>query len=182
MVETFMLPSTGIGFAPAIILVVIAGGAALHYFFPRQGLPKLNKGSAVGIVLALLVGGGLAATFLNPSAPTIAVGPGQVSISAQVIGTMSFQATDMKQACTQTVGSGLLASMFKQSGTNYGNYNVGTYSLDNGATAYVVSDNPSNVVVELDSGLYLVLGPPSSNFTGFVSYFSENVLPVTSCS
>jgi hypothetical protein len=181
-VETFLLPSNGIGLVPTILLIVVAVVAAIHFFFPRESQPRLNKGLAAAIVVSLLVAGGLAANLLNPSASSITVGQGQVSINMQGVGSMSFTAAEMKQAYVQNVGEGVLASMFKQVGTNVGDYNVGTFSLRNGATAYVVSDDASNVVVELNNGAYVVMGPPSDNFTAFVGYFSENVLQVANTS
>lgn len=181
METTFMLPSNGIGLAPTVILIVVGLGAAFHFFFPRQSQPKLNRGLAIGIVVSLLAGGALAANFLNPNPPAITIGQGEVSINTQVpgVGAMSFSSADMKEAYVQSMGSGVLASMSKEIGTNMGDYNVGTFVLGNGATAYVVTDAANNVVVALNDGSYLVLGPPSNNFTGFVNLFSEDVMQVS---
>ena len=50
---------------------------------------------------------------------------------------------------------------------------VGIFTLGNGATAYVVSNNSTDLIIQLNSGEYVVLG--TSNINALATSFSNSV-------
>ncbi len=180
--ETFTVSGSGFGLGLLIIVfVVIGAGIAAYLFVPRASKPRLRDVRTMSLVFVILLAFGVSIFFANPTPITITIQQGKVTLSAGAAdgGTNSFLSTEVVQAYADTLGNGVLASISKQYGTNLGNYNVGVFTLSNGATAYVASDNVNNIVVELKDGTYFVFGPPQSNFTSFVSYFSQEIVPVS---
>ena len=64
-------------------------------------------------------------------------------------------------------------TLSKQHGTNYDHFNVGVFTLGNGATAYVISNNSTDLIIQLTSEKYLVLG--TSNTNALATSFSQSV-------
>ena len=154
--------------------MLIAAGVA--FLIRYRKTPKRLKGP----IGALLVGAILLATSFVVSGggggSTIVIRQGSISVSGQFIGNETYPSTDIKTAFVDNVNAGSLTLSNRDYGTALGNYNEGVYTLSNGATAHVVSANQTDLVIELDSGLYLVLG--TSNTNALVSDFAANVAPV----
>jgi hypothetical protein len=90
-------------------------------------------------------------------------------------GNLNFTASEITSAYVGQIGSGNL-TLSKQQGTNYGDFNVGVFTLGNGATAYVVSNNSTDLVIQLNTGDYLILG--TSNTNALAQKFSQSVYQV----
>ncbi|MGA3059500.1 MAG: hypothetical protein ABSD92_03930 [Candidatus Bathyarchaeia archaeon] len=92
-------------------------------------------------------------------------------------GNMNITANKIVSAFVGQVGSGNL-TLSKQHGTNYDHFNVGIFTLGNGDTAYVVSNNSTDLVIQLNSGEYVILG--TSNTEVLATSFSQSVYPIES--
>jgi hypothetical protein len=90
-------------------------------------------------------------------------------------GNLNFTASEITSAYVGQIGSGNL-TLSKQHGTNYGDFNVGVFTLGNGATAYVVSNNSTDLIIQLNTGDYLILG--TSNTNALAQKFSQSVYQV----
>jgi hypothetical protein len=66
----------------------------------------------------------------------------------------------------------------RQVGTDYGNINIGIFTLGNNATAYVLSTNSTDLIIQLNNGQYMILG--TSNTNALATSFSQNVYPLKS--
>lgn len=153
----------------AVIIVVIVGVSVI--IFKRGPQRKLS----IVIVVAVLVVTIAIVFFLVPVSPsTITINQGQISVSGSPFGTKTYTSSNVEKAYIAEIGNGNL-TISRTAGTSLGSYHEGDYSL-NGATAYVISTNSTNLVVELTGGSYLVLSP--LNFDNFVSVFSANIAPV----
>lgn len=85
---------------------------------------------------------------------------------------MNITSGQIQSTYVGEVGSGNL-TISKQHGTNIGDFDVGVFTLGSGATAYVVSDNSTSLVLHLYSGAYVVVG--TSDTSALVAAFSESV-------
>lgn len=128
------------------------------------------------IILAIVIMGGMLGFFhFRTEAPaTITVGNGYVQISSPETGTMNFSSSQISGAFVSQIGSGNL-SLIRQHGFNNGTTRIGVFTTENGATAYVVSSLPTDLVIKLTSGNYLIVG--ASNFTEMVTMFHNEVYP-----
>lgn len=171
--ETFsvVLPSI-----PPIWIGLVALAVVIAVVMLSRGRTKNNIIGAIVVLIIIGASAGLVYYVSNSRPATIAVESGQFTISAQQIGTYTYTSAEIQNAYVTNLGSGVLSSVSRQHGYESSGYNVGVYTLSGGKTAYVISENNTNLVVQLDSGMYLVLSP--ANFTTFVNYFSENVSPV----
>lgn len=84
----------------------------------------------------------------------------------------------LRQAYVGQIDSGNL-TLSKQTGTNAGNLNLGLFTFGNGHTAYVISDNPTDLIIQLNNnGNYVILG--TSNTTSLAASFSQYVYQLKS--
>jgi hypothetical protein len=144
-----------------------------------------NKYVAVvaGIVLIVL-GGGLLCVWYTPSTVTVDSGYMNVQFSGVspdlpgvpfVSGNKNVTSDEIADAFVGQVGSGDF-TLDKQYGSNAGDVNVGVFTLGNGATAYVATVNATNLIIELNSGQYVIVG--NSNTQALADSFSQNVYPL----
>ena len=154
-----------------IVVVIVVIAVVLVIIFKRGPQRKLS----IVIVVAVLISTIAIVFLLVPVSPsTITINQGQMSVSGSPFGTKSYTSSSIEKAYIAEIGKGNL-TISRTAGTSLGSYHEGDYSL-NGASAYVISTNSTNLVVELTGGSYLVLSPP--NFDSFISVFSANIAPV----
>jgi hypothetical protein len=114
--------------------------------------------------------------FFESNQPsTITIGSGYVYVRSPGFGgagNMNITANEVASAYVGQIGSGNL-TLSKQHGTNYDHVNVGIFTLGNGKTAYVVSNNSTDLVIQLNSGEYVILG--TSNTDVLAQAFSQSV-------
>jgi hypothetical protein len=116
--------------------------------------------------------------FVSNTPSTITVGSGYVNIQSPSFngaGNMNITANKIASAYVGQIGSGNL-TLSKQHGTNYDHFNVGIFTLGNGSKAYVVSNNSTNLIIELNNGEFVILG--TSNTNGLAVSFSHSVYPL----
>jgi hypothetical protein len=90
-------------------------------------------------------------------------------------GNINFPANSVASAYVGPIGSGNL-TLSKQHGTNYDDFNVGIFTLGNGMIAYVVSNNSTDRIIQLNTGEYVILG--TSNTNALALSFSQSVYPL----
>jgi hypothetical protein len=88
---------------------------------------------------------------------------------------MNITTNKIASAYVGQIGSGNL-TLSKQHGTNYDHFNTGIFTLGNGDTAYVVSSNSTDLIIQLNSGEYVILG--TSNTFALATSFSQSVYPL----
>ncbi len=155
----------------AIGPIILVGAAFMSI---RRGASR--KQFFAMIVTAIVILGGMMVFFhYRTEAPaTITVGNGYIQISSPETGTMNFSSSLISGDFVSQIGSGNL-SLVRQHGFNNGTTRIGVFTLGNGATAYVVSSLPTDLIVKLTTGKYLIVG--ASNFTEMVTMFHNEVYP-----
>lgn len=193
MSESFSVGLSGSALLiPIVVILVLAVVALIIMFAPKlnYSLGQKSSGSTpkrpsrkvraagvviivvIGVVVLLLSGVGLPAS--------ISVNTGSVQLSAPPYLGATVGASQIRGAYVGTLGIGNLTLGLRQFGVSAGSYNVGTFSLPNGANADVLAGGNQVLVVSLKDGSFLILGP--SDFAHFVSVFSTEVFPVSGAS
>jgi hypothetical protein len=179
-VEQFTVqPPLGLGLLPLIGLVV-TGVVLIVLAFATGRRAKTIRGTFVLLIITgfAVIGLGIWLFFSGSGSSTITIGSGYVSVTSSGFsgtGNLNFTASEITSAYVGQIGSGNL-TLSKQHGTNYGDFNVGVFTLGNGATAYVVSNNSTDLIIQLNTGDYLILG--TSNTNALAQKFSQSVYPV----
>ncbi len=171
--------------AVGIAFVVISFSSRIVNAIPSFSLTGRRAGNKYRYLLCgvVLIVSMMAAyfTFYMPSTVTVGSGYVAVHFSALPIPFVgedkNFTSNEIAAAFVGQVGSGEF-TLDKQSGANAGATNIGVYKLGNGATAYVASTNSTDLIIQLNSGQYLILG--TSNTEALAASFSQNVHPLNS--
>lgn len=177
----------------AIVVGIIAVGVIFIVLgvlgkFRAIGISILNGkyGGIIGGIILIALALGLFFVYYAPS--TITVGSGYVNVQFAgfspnlpfipfLSGNKNITTSEIANAFVGEIGSGDF-SLDKQSGFNLGNVNVGVFTLGNGATAYVASNNSTDLIIQLNNGQYVILG--TSNTNVLAASFSQNVYPLKS--
>ena len=173
----------------AVGIIILAGSlfsrpleAPKLYSFGRVGVPvgKGTRRAAFIIAGIILIGTGVGTYALVGLPSTITVGSGYVYIQSPPLGTGNINVTSSEIASLYVaqIGSGNLTLSTRQWGVSIGNLNLGVFTLGNGKTAHVVSNNPTDLIIQLNNGQYIILG--TSNTAALASSFSQNVYPLKS--
>jgi hypothetical protein len=141
----------------------------------------INKGvftKMIVLFVALLMAGAII-TFTTGSggASKIEVGPHFIAINAQFIGSKNYTSSEIMYAYVENINSGNLTLGNRIEGSGLESYSEGIFTLSNGQTAYVIDISAIVLIVHLQNGNALVLGP--SNTTALANYFNKNVFPVS---
>jgi len=178
-VEQFTVqPSSSIG-TIALIIMVVTGVAILILALTtgRQAKTVRRTFIALLVIGIAVIGLGVGLFYATGTPSTITVGSGYVSIQSPSFngaGNLNVPSNQIASAYVGQIGSGNL-TLSKQYGTNYDHFNVGIFTLGNGATARVVSNNSTDLIIQLNSGGYVVLG--TSNTKALATSFSNSVYP-----
>ena len=168
----------------AVGIIILAGGlfsrpleAPKLFPYGRVGVGRGTRRAAFIIAGIILIGTGVGLYALGGLPSTITVGSGYVNIQSPPLGTGNINVTssEIASAYVAQIGSGNLTLSTRQWGVSIGNLNLGVFTLGNGKTANVVSNNPTDLIIQLNNGQYLILG--TSNTTALASSFSQNVYP-----
>jgi len=176
-VEQFTVqPSSSIG-TIALIILVVTGVALLILALTTGRRAKTVRRTFIALLVIgiAIIGLGVGLFYATSTPSTITVGTGYVSIvspSFNGAGNLKVTSNQIVSAYLGQIDSGNL-TLSKQHGTNYDHFNVGVFTLGNGATAYVVSNNSTDLIIQLTSGKYLVLG--TSNTNALATSFSQSV-------
>ena len=140
---------------------------------------------AAVLTVVLIVAIVFAVWDLNPNANySLSCGPGFMDVTAPSFSTTPFIAgykhitqSEITTAFVGQIGSGNF-TLNKRHGTSVGDIHVGIFTLGNGATAYVASDNSTSLIIQLNSGEYVIVGTPNTD--AFAKTFSHEVYPLNS--
>lgn len=134
----------------------------------------------IGGIVLVAVAIGLLFVYYEPS--TITVGSGYMDVHFSgyspdlpipfLSGDKNITSNEVANAFVDQIGSGDF-TLDKQSGLNLGTVNVGSFKLGNGATAYIASNNSTDLIIQLTNGQYIILG--NSNTETLAASFSQNV-------
>ena len=148
--------------------------------YGRVGIGRGTRRAAFIIGGIILIGTGVGLYALGGIPSTVIVGSGYVYIQSPPLGTGNINVTssEIASAYVGQIGSGNLTLSTRQWGVGIGNLNLGIFTLGNGHTAYVISDNPTDLIIQLNNGKYVVLG--TSNMTAIAESFSHSVFHLNS--
>jgi len=182
-VEQFTVqPSASLATSIALILVVTGIVVLLLAFFTGRRSKRVRATFVAMLVIGLVTTGFGVFSFFDFSSPsTITVGTGYVSIQSSGFGgagNLNVTSDKILSAHVGQIGSGNFSLQIRQHGTSYNNVNIGVYTLGNGKTATVVSENSTDLIIQLTNGQYLILG--TSNTSTLATIFSEKVYPLKS--
>lgn len=178
-VEQFTVQASSSVGAIALVALVATGAALLLLAFITGRHAKTVRHTFAGLIIIglVVIGLGIGLFFVSNTPSTITVGSGYVSIQSSSFtgaGNMKITANEIASAYVGQIGSGNL-TLSKQHGTNYDHFNVGIFTLGNGDTAYVVSNNSTDLIIQLNNGEYVILG--TSNTNALATSFSQSVYP-----
>lgn len=181
-VEQFTVqPSSSVGTIALVVLVVTGVALLLLALTTGRRAKTIRRTFVVLMIIGIVVIGlGVWLFFASNTPSTITVGYGYANIQSPSFdgaGNMNITANKIASAYVGQIGSGNL-TLSKQHGTNYDHFNVGIFTLGNGNTAYVVSNNSTDLIIQLKSGEYVILGTPNTN--ALATSFSQNVYPIKS--
>lgn len=175
VVETFSVIPTAT-FASYLIFL---GPAVLVIFAVFRYISSKSKAMLVAL-LVISVGAFAGSYFFiheQTSTPSqITIGNGYIRISSSETGTINTSTSQISNAYVATIGTGNL-TLRKDHGLNNNIDNIGVFRTGNGKTADVISDNSTDLIVQLNSGNYIIAGISGSNFTTMVSLFKQQVYP-----
>jgi hypothetical protein len=155
--------------AVLLVFTVIAVTRALRY--------KTRTNKVVAVVAVIIAVGGLGLYSYNPGPQSsVTVSPGALSVNAVGYFSTTVQASQVREAYVVNLGSWNVTLSSRTWGENVGELSVGFYRLSNGASADVLTDSQTNLVVVTTSGTYFILAP--NDFQAFVAAFSSQVVPV----
>ena len=158
-----------------VIVVLLVVGAALALLSLMAGKENRVRLLVVGVVL--LVSGGGVFFVSNPThQDSITVGSGSVRVSTSFFN-VNVTSSQISRAYVVNFSSWNVSITSRTDGSALGSFRSGFFTLSNGAKAEVLTTGDTNLVVVLDSGTYLVLGPP--DFRSFLSSFSQSVTQVS---
>ncbi len=116
-----------------------------------------------------------AVIFMGNALPsTITVGPNYVSYESSFLGagSMTIPSDQIANAYVGQLGQGEL-TMSRTFGTASGDVCIGLFTLGNGHTAHVLTNNNTSLIIELTNGEYVILGV--SDIDALTESFSQNV-------
>ncbi len=176
-VEQFTVqPSSSLGLI-ALVALVGTGVALLILAIVTGRRAKTIRSTFVALMIIglLIIAGGIWLFFATNTPSTITVGSGYVNIQSPSFGgagNMEITSIQIVSAYVGQIGSGNL-TLSKQRGTNYDHFNIGIFTLGNGRTAFVVSSNSTDLIIQLDNGEYVILG--TSDTAALIASFSQSV-------
>lgn len=181
-IEQFTIqPSTILSIIATLILVLSGIVVLLLAVFTGRHAKKIRPTFMAMLIIGIVtIGLGVWVFFDSNSPSTITIGTGYVSIQSSGFGgagNLNVTSDKIVSAYVGQIGSGNL-SLTKQHGTNYDDVNIGVYTLGNGKTANVVSENSTDLIIQLNNGNYVILG--TSNTDALATSFSQNVYALKS--
>ncbi len=166
--------------ACGIFLILVGAVGKLRTALRRIPIGVHSSKKYVYIVAGVVTIAAICAIFYAGYQPsTITVGSGYVDVKFTALSPIPFvggekniTSNEITSAYVGQIGSGNF-TLQKLYGENYGDTNIGVYTLGNGATAYIASINSTDLIIQLKSGEYVIVG--TSNTDALARSFSENV-------
>ncbi|MGD0636918.1 MAG: hypothetical protein ABSA72_02615, partial [Nitrososphaerales archaeon] len=157
-----------------VIAALLITGAAIALFSLKVGKEKRLKLLVVGVVV-LVAGGGVFFVSNPTQQDSIGVGSGSVQVSTSFFH-LNVTPSQISRVYVVDLSNWNLSITSRTDGAALGEFRSGFFTLSNGARAEVLTTEDTNLVVVLNSGTYLILGP--SDFQSFLNSFSRSVMQV----
>jgi hypothetical protein len=165
-------PAASVDIFIAIVLILLVPGFALVAVSFRMGREGRAKLLATGLVL--LVAGGAVSYLSNPLAQnSVAVGHGSVRVQAPPYFDINITSSQIERAYVVNLTDWNVSITARTGGTALGSFRSGYFKLSNGASAELLTTGQSNLVLVLNSGAYVILGP--EDFQAFLVAFDQSV-------
>jgi hypothetical protein len=149
-----------------------------HFIATYSLKARPTENRYVYLITGAIVIGISAVIFMGNALPsTITVGDQYVSYESSFLGagSMTITADQIANAYVAQLGQGDL-TMSRTFGTASGDVCVGLFTLGNGHSAHVLTNNNTSLIIELISGEYVILG--ISDMDALTASFSQNVYPL----
>ena len=166
-------PVSFAGFSVAIVLVLLATGAAFAVVSFRVSREKRYRLLAAGIIL-LVVGGGVFFISDPLEQNAVAVGNGSLRVTAPPYFDINITSSQIARAYVVNLTDWNVSITARTGGTAFGSFRSGYFHLSNGASAELLTSGQTNLVLVLKSGTYVILGP--QDFQAFLSDFDRSVM------
>jgi len=126
-------------------------------------------------------------TYAITSSPSVVtIGSGYINVECPdfvPLGTLIHNSGNIN-VTSQEVASAFVGqigsddfTLHKQQGTEFGDTNIGIFTLKNGAKAYVATTNSTSLIIELTNGEYIIVG--TTDTQALTECFSQNVHQLT---
>ncbi len=186
--EQFVVQQTSIILTIIPIVLIVLGAVLLSAGFSKKlahllatyslkARPTENRYVYL-ITGVIIIGIGAVILMGNALPSTITVGNQYVSYESSFLGagSMTIPSDQIANAYVSQLGQGNL-TMSRTFGTASGDVCIGLFTLGNGHTAHVLTNNNTSLVIELTNGEYVILGV--SDMDALTASFSQNVYPLT---
>jgi len=135
---------------------------------------KEQRTKLLALGLILLVAGAVVFYISNPAKQeSITVGTGWVQAVAPPYFNINVTASQIERAYVVNLNDWNVSISTRTAGTAFGGFLAGYFKLSNGANAEVLTTGESDLVLVLQSGTYVVLGP--ADFQAFLTSFDQSV-------
>ncbi len=183
-VEQFVVQQTSIMLTIIPIALIILGAVLLsagfskklaHFLATYSLKARPTENRYVYLITGAIVIGIGAVIFMGNALPsTITVGDQYISYQSSFLGagSMTIPSDQIANAYIGQLGQGEL-TMSRTFGTASGDVCVGLFTLGNGHTAHVLTNNNTSLIIELTNGEYVILG--ISDIDALTTSFSQNV-------
>jgi hypothetical protein len=164
MVYNFILPSPGSIDIASIIMFLTGVSLIFLGIFGRrknENTRGIKNTSYILIVTGLVIIVVGIFLFFALSAPySVIIGNGYIYVNGPMIGGGSINVTsnEIANAYVGNIVTGNLTISVRTGGTSIGNLNAGKFLLSNNASAYLASENNTDVIIRLKSGEYFIIG------------------------
>ena len=169
-------PPSSLGLIPLVILVVTGIILIVLALATGRRAKTIRATFALLIIIGIaVIGLGIWLFFSTTIPSTITLSSGYISITSPSFGgtgNLNFTSNEITSAYIGQISSGNL-TLSRQHGTTSGDFKVGVFTLGNTETAYVVSNNSTDLIIHLNTGNYLILG--TSDTDALASSFSKSV-------
>jgi hypothetical protein len=124
--------------------------------------------------IVILISGGVVLFVSHPTGnDSIAVGQGSVKVSASYFN-INVTVAQISHAYVVNLSNWNVSIATRNDGSALGSFRSGQFTLSNGAKAEILTTEDQNLVLVLDGGTHVILGP--SDFQAFLSSFDQSVI------
>jgi len=183
-VQQFVVQQTSIVLTVIPVILIVLGAVLLSAGFSKKlahllatyslkARPTENR--YVYLITGAIVIAIGAVIFMGNALPsTITVGDQYISYQSSFLGagSMTIPSDQIANAYVAPLGQGEL-TMSRTFGTASGDVCIGLFTLGNGHTAHVLTNNKTSLIIELTNGEYVILGV--SDMDALTASFSQNV-------
>lgn len=166
-------PPAGLSeFVYGVVLTLLIAGVVLALSSFKVGKERRAKLLVVGVIF-LVAGAGVYFVTSPTQQDSITVNSGFIQVSTSQFD-IQVPVAQIAHAYVVNLSDWNVSISSRTDGSAFGSYRSGYFALSNGAKAEVLTTGDANLVLVLNSGTYVILGP--SDFQAFTNSFTQNVL------